>query len=232
MLSCTPCAPPAAPGVLRPRAHPASRSRTRARLAGATCALPRFGARDPVRSRGDGGHQRMCDELVLELVCSGVARETERDETWAAQRLEALSALLGCSLGELARLGRTPQLAALCALDDALVVRRLIEMRVALPPAVDAGRLAAAAPSLLLPEADTERRGLGRAYAALAAMFAPSAVATAALPATLLETPELLASVAGVARALTQLREEQPACADVAALLLTDSRLLADAQRS
>jgi hypothetical protein len=198
----------------------------------AAASWPGGGPRDPVRARG-AGHDLMCDELVLELVCRSVGSETGCDAAWVSARLQALSALLGCALSDLARLGRAEALAALCVADDAVLARRLVTLRLALPARVDAGRFAAAAPALLHGGAAAEaaRAGLGRAYTALAALFAPSPEALAALPRALLDAPELLANVPGVARALLHLRATHPAHADVALMLLDDTRLL-DTTRS
>ena len=222
-----PCELPAvaacAPLRRHARCHAAHRHRT------AAAYTPQGSPTDPLRSqplRGRG-HCIMCDEMTVDLVSHSVARESGRDEAWALQRFGELCTLLSCPSEELVRLGRAEQLAALCLLSDGDVARALVALRLALPPSMDAGRLAAAAPELLLhPDAP---RAAGVAYKELASLFPP--LSARKLPDALLREPRLLADVPAVARALSNLRAANPDALDVAAMLIADPRLLSAADQ-
>ena len=147
--------------------------------------------RDPLRARG-AGYDAMCAEMPRELVCKSVAAAAGRELTWTSARLDALCDALACPPAELLRLGRSDILAALCCAAPDDVARALVKLRLAFPAAVHAGRLAAAAPELLLTPGAA--KSAGNAYNALAAALAPLPRACAALPEAVLEEPRALLS--------------------------------------
>jgi hypothetical protein len=127
------CAPPTAAAHARLRAAPL---RPRPRRCARAAALP------PSTPRGAGagstpwvlaGAQVAVPRLggVHAHVLAGMAAASlGRDAAWATARLAALSALLPGAEDALLRL-RVPELAALMASDDALLARRLVELRCA-----------------------------------------------------------------------------------------------------
>jgi hypothetical protein len=171
----------------------------------------------------------MCSEMVLDLVSAGVASRTGRDAAWATSRFDELCVLLSCSTGELVRMGRGDELAALCSMEDRAVARALVDLRLALPGGVDAGRLAAAAPQLLLDGGARAR--LRGDYVELQAMFAPSPAAAEELPWAVLEEPALLLDVAATDEALRALLLLLPPDEDARLALLMDTRMLKEAHR-
>lgn len=168
-------------------AAPLGRSRRVVRARHVTHAKP--APLDPLRSRGPG-YDVMCSELTLELVSNSVASAAGRDAAWASARFAELCAMLSCTTGDLVRLGRADTLAALCLAPDGDVARALVDLRLAFPREVDAGRLAAACPELLmLPGAAAAG---GAAYAELAAALAALPSACKALPEAVLQEPYAL----------------------------------------
>ena len=150
-----------------------------------------------------------------------------RDAAWADKRLAALAALLpGTSEDALLRV-RVADLSRLMLLDDGTLARRLVELRSALPPGVDAARLAAQRPVLLLSE--TPGADAAEALAALAAALPAAAAAPGRLAALLAAEPGLL-DASAVRAALDELARLTPG-ADAAGMLAADPALLHQAMR-
>jgi hypothetical protein len=149
-----------------------------------------------------------------------------RDAAWADKRLAALAALLPGSEDSLLRV-RVGDLSRLMLLDDATLARRLVELRSALPPGVDAGRLAAQRPVLLL--SATPGADAAEALAALAAALPAVAAAPGRLAALLAAEPGLL-DASAVRDALDELARLAPG-ADAAGMLAADPSLLHQARR-
>ena len=170
-----------------------------------------------------------------------------RDVAWADSRLAALSALLPGAAEALLR-ARVGDLARLMLLDDATLAWRLVELRCvaarcdgksallrlvlacalvrsALPPGLDAARLAAARPVLLL--SPTPGADAAAALAALAEALPDAAAQPGRLAALLAAEPAFL-DVAAVRAALAELARLTPD-ADGAKLLAADPALLRQA---
>ena len=170
-----------------------------------------------------------------------------RDVAWADSRLAALSALLPGAAEALLR-ARVGDLARLMLLDDGTLARRLVELRCvaaccdgrrallrlslacalirsALPPGLDAARLAAARPVLLL--SPTPGGDAAAALAALAEALPDAAAQPGRLAALLAAEPAFL-DVAAVRAALAELARLTPG-ADGAKMLAADPALLRQA---
>ena len=149
-----------------------------------------------------------------------------RDAAWADKRLAALSALLPGSDEALLRV-RVGDLSRLMLLDDGTLARRLVELRSALPAGLDAGRLAAQRPVLLL--SATPGADAAEALAALAAALPAAVAAPGRLAALLAAEPDLL-DASAVRDALDELARLTPG-ADAACMLAADPSLLHQARR-
>jgi hypothetical protein len=149
-----------------------------------------------------------------------------RDAAWADKRLAALAALLPGSEEALLRV-RVGDLSRLMLLDDGTLARRLVELRSAFPPGVDAARLAAQRPVLLLSE--TPGADAAEALAALKAAL-PAAAATPGRLAALLAAEPGLLDASAMRDALDELARLAPG-ADAAGMLATDPSLLHQARR-